>query len=121
MIKQLKEQLAPHHNVVFGYLFGSYAKQTQHDRSDVDAALWLEDTSLDAQLQINYELSKALKKDVDLVLLNTIKNIYLLEEILRHGIVIKENPQRIAFELRKEHEILDYKAFKRYINAITNP
>jgi len=35
MIKQLKEQLATHHNVMFGYLFGSYAKQTQHDRSDV--------------------------------------------------------------------------------------
>ncbi|MEA2028068.1 MAG: nucleotidyltransferase domain-containing protein [Campylobacterota bacterium] len=113
----LKNKLASSDNVVFGYLFGSYATQTQTQKSDIDIALWLKDTSLDAQLQINYELSKLLKKDVDLVLLNSIKNIYLLESILKEGKVLKDSDERFDFELLKEHQILDYKAFKKYIDA----
>jgi len=120
MIKQLQNKLSTDNNVLFGYLFGSYASGTPNSRSDVDMALFLKNTSLDAQLQINYELSKLLRKDVDLVVLNSIKNIYLLEDILRNGVLLKDNQGRIEFELKKEHEILDYKAFKRYIDAITN-
>ena len=113
----ISSHLSLNENIVFAYLFGSYAKNNYTNKSDVDIALYLKDISLDSQLQIIYELSKLLKRDVDLVVLNSVKNIYLLEEILKNGVIIKDNSKRVDFELRKEHEILDYKAFKRYIDA----
>lgn len=80
-------------------------------------AVYLKDITLDAQLEITYELSKALKKDVDLVVLNSVKNIYLLEEILQKGIVLKDESSRFDFEVRGQHSILDFKAFRKYIDA----
>jgi len=104
-------------NVSFAYLFGSYAKDQQTPNSDIDVAIYLNTYCLDKELQINYELSKLLKKDVDIVILNHTKNLFLLESILRDGVVLKESPLRIDFELKKQHEILDYKSFKAYIDA----
>ncbi len=117
-IDKLKNYLFLNNNVLFGYLFGSYSKNEQTISSDIDIALYLKDTSLDNKLQINYELSKLLRKDVDLVILNEIKNIYLLDDILRNSNIIKDDDERVDFELIKEHEILDYKAFRRYIDDI---
>ena len=55
-IKLLKKYLRLVVNVQFGYLFGSYVNNSQADKSDIDIALFLKDTSLDSTLQINYEL-----------------------------------------------------------------
>ena len=113
----LKSELKKFDNVLFGYLFGSYSKSEQTNRSDIDIALYLKDTSLDSQLQLTYEFSKILKKEIDLVVLNNVKNIYLLDNIFKESILIKDDEYRIDFELIKEHDILDYKAFKKYIDA----
>ena len=116
-IENLSKYLNTNKNVLFAYLFGSYANGSQNDKSDVDIALFLDNVSLDEQLQINYELSKLLKKDVDLVILNSVKNIYLLEDILLHSKVIKDDQNRFDFELKKQHEILDFKAFRKVMDA----
>lgn len=117
IVKKLKTLLANFDCVSFGYLFGSYANNTQTPKSDVDIALYLKDKTVDTKLQLIYELSKALRLEVDLVVLNEVKNIYLLESILKNSTVIKESDKRVDFELRKEHEILDYKSFKKMIDA----
>jgi len=114
---KIHHSLLSNHNVIFGYLFGSYSKNKQTEISDVDIALYLKDTSLDSKLRIIYELSKLVNKDIDLVVLNDIKNIYLLEDILKSGIIVKDADERFDFEIIKEHDILDYKAFRRYIDA----
>lgn len=116
-IENLSKYLNTNKNVLFAYLFGSYANGSQNDKSDVDIALFLDNVSLDEQLQINYELSKLLKKDVDLVILNSVKNIYLLEDILLHSKVLKDDQNRFDFELKKQHEILDFKAFRKVMDA----
>jgi len=117
IITLLKNKLSNSDEVLFGYLFGSYAINKQTKTSDIDLALYLCNTNFDTKLQINYELSKLLKKDVDLVVLNDIKNIYLMENILKDGIVIKDHNKRFDFEVMKHHDILDYKAFRKYIDA----
>jgi len=128
LIKEvLTSYLKTNSNVEFGYLYGSYSQNTQTNTSDIDIALYLNDTSLDVKLQIIYELSKTInkslqsnnyaQKDIDLVVLNEVKNIYLLEKILTDGIVIKDDSKRVDFELKKWHEVLDFKAFMRYIDA----
>ena len=117
LFDELKTILQKKSEVRFGYLFGSYAKGEADDKSDVDIALFLDKTDLDTQLQIHYELSKYLQKEVDIVLLNSVKNLFLLESIFKEGIVLKDSPYRLEYELQKEHEILDYKYFKKMIDA----
>lgn len=117
LVTVLQSYLQKNDCVVFGYLFGSYFNNTQDIYSDIDVALYLKNTSLDTKLQITYELSKLTKKDIDLIVPNEIKNIYLLEDILNNSILLKDDKTRIDFELIKEHDILDYKEFRRMIDA----
>ena len=109
--------LADYDNVQFAYLFGSYADGTSCGTSDVDLAVYLKDDSLDAQLDLHHFLEKYLHISVDLVCLNTVKNMYLLESILTKGIVVKNHKDLDYYEVRNQHEIIDFKHFKRYIDA----
>ncbi len=104
-------------NVVFAYLFGSYAKGGEREESDVDIALFLRDDSLDRELDLIQELQKNIDKEIDMVVLNRTKNMYLIDAILHEGIVLKDDPQRLEYEVHKEHEIIDYKYFKSLIDA----
>lgn len=117
LVSQMKTFLLQKENVLFGYIFGSYVTGSQTQKSDVDLALYLKESSLDHILEITYELSKLKKKEVDLTVLNSVKDIYLLDEIFKHGVVIKENDGREDFELIKQHDILDYKAFRKMIDV----
>ncbi|MEA3522353.1 MAG: nucleotidyltransferase domain-containing protein [Campylobacterota bacterium] len=117
MLNKIIDNISTNENILFAYLFGSYATNQQTKDSDVDIAIYLSTYSLDLELQINYELSKLLNKDLDIVILNRVKNIFLLENILKDGVLLKDSEERVDFELVKEHDILDYKAYRRYIDA----
>lgn len=117
LVSQIRFLLSGKDNVVFGYMFGSYATGLQTSNSDVDLALYLQDQSFDNILEITHTLSKLLKKEVDLTVLNSVKDIYLLDEIFKDGVVIKDDVYREDFELKKQHDILDYKAFRKMIDA----
>lgn len=113
----IEDVLSTDNNVQFAYLFGSYARGDERESSDVDVAVYLENTHLDNRLELHHALEKALKKDIDLVLLNDVKSMSLLESILKEGILIKDAEERPFFEVKKNHEIIDFKSFKRYIDA----
>ncbi len=117
IVQILQKELENIDNVEFGYLFGSYAKGQQNQNSDIDLALYLKDDSIDNILQINYILSKKLKIQTDILVLNSAKNLFLLDSVFREGKVVKESPSRIDYELKKEHQILDYKAFKKGLDV----
>ena len=117
MIEKLKNFLENDTNILFAYLFGSFAKGEEHVRSDVDIAVYFKEESFDEQLRVIYELSKLVKRDVDLVVLNSSKNLLLAEDILREGINLKSSELQEDYELKKWHEILDYRAFKRRLNV----
>lgn len=117
LVNEIEVFLSNKENVVFGYLFGSYATGSQTSNSDVDLALYLKDKSLDAVLEITYRLSKLLKKEVDITLLNSVKDMYILEEIFKDGMLVKDNAYRKEFEVIKQHDILDYKSFRKMIDA----
>lgn len=117
MKKRLRDLLKNEENVAFAYLFGSCADGTAGPESDVDIAVFLIDVTLDAKLSLIHTLQKALHKEIDLVTLNEIKNIFLLDDILSNGILIKDHAERPLFEVHKEHEIKDFKEFRKYIYA----
>ena len=118
LIPLIAEYLKSNSAVEFAYLFGSFAKGEQRDSSDIDIAVYLKENNLDTLLQLTYELSKLSKRDADIVVLNSAKNLFLIESILNDGIVLKDNPKRVDYELAMEHNILDFKEFRRYLDAI---
>ena len=117
MKSKIKAMLAENSLVEFAYLFGSQARGDAVERSDVDIAVYLTDTTFDSRLQLHHDLEVLLRKNVDLVVLNDVKNMYLLESILKDGIVVKDAKERAFFEVEKNHAIIDFKNFKRYIYA----
>jgi predicted nucleotidyltransferase len=117
MKNKIKSLLSSQDEVQFAYLFGSYVKGDHTDKSDVDIAVYLSDVSLDSRLEVAHALEVGVKKKVDLVVLNDVKNMYLLEAILKEGIVVKDASDRAFFEVERNHAIIDFKNFKRYIDA----
>ncbi len=118
LIDKVKLILQNDTNVEFAYIFGSYADNTFTDRSDVDVAVYFKEYNFDIHLSLSFRISQATTKDTDLVVLNKAKNLYLLDDILRKGVLLKDDEdKRIDFELLKHHQILDYKEFKKSINA----
>jgi predicted nucleotidyltransferase len=114
----LKELLKKEENILFGYLFGSFATSNAKKTSDVDVALYFKEYSLDNHLDISLKISKATKRECDLVVLNNAKNLYLLEEIITKGILLKDDKEkREMFEVVKHHDYLDFVEFKRMLNA----
>ena len=79
-------------NPTFIIVFGSYAKGTTHQNSDIDVAFFSEDsrlTSYDIFL-IAQELADLLKMEVDLVNLRTTSTVFKAQ-IYTTGIVIYSN------------------------------
>ena len=121
IIDDIKNILAQLDEVQFAYLFGSYAKKIQTKSSDIDIAVFLkkEHNNFDTKLHIHHQLEIKLKKEIDLIVLNNVKNFDLLKDIFNDGVVAKESNDdaRVMYELAKEHEILDYKEFKRMLDV----
>ncbi len=68
------------------YLFGSAAKETNNDKSDIDFLIsFKKDLDYEAYgnnyFKLLYSLQDLLKKDVDLVAEETLSNPYLMESI----------------------------------------
>ena len=117
MEEQLQKYIQADDNILFAYLFGSYADGTAHPQSDVDIAIYFQNHTLDDKLTVIHALQKIVHKDIDLITLNEVKNIFLLESVLDKGILLKDHKERPWFEVRKEHEIIDFKNFLKYIDA----
>lgn len=117
----IKKLLSQMDEVQFAYLFGSYARGDYGQGSDIDIAVYLKEqyNDFDTKLKIHHKLEISLQRDIDLIILNSVKNFNLLENIFNDGIIIKDSQDdfRIMYELKKEHEIKDYKEFKRLLNV----
>jgi predicted nucleotidyltransferase len=98
--------------VVTAYLFGSVARGTAHERSDVDVAVLLEvappSTLAGLQTPLEDALADHLGQPVQLVVLNTAPPD-LVHRVLRDGrLLVDRNPsRRIAFEVRARNEFFD--------------
>ncbi len=111
--------------VRFAYLFGSVARGDSGSGSDFDLAVYFTYGSpaelFDLQLSLCADLCRALKRnDVDIVVLNTASNLMLLDEIVRHGIVLRDSDQdgRRDFELRTLHRSLDFRSQRLLVMGV---
>lgn len=100
----------------FAYLFGSVAKGEVAPLSDIDIAFFISDVDsgavFDLKLSLHGDICRALKRnDVDLVVLNTVANNMLIEDIIRHGVVIYDSDidAREDYEVTSLHRVIDFK------------
>lgn len=87
-IKNSCREVFEKYNVKYAYLFGSYAKGTAGENSDVDLVISTKETGLKFY-GIVEELRTSLKKKVDVLDLKQLENnIELVDEILKFGVKI---------------------------------
>ena len=103
--------------VLFAYLFGSYAKGTQDKKSDIDIAIYLRDTSLleidplyPSRLAIKIEKVLVEKRTVDVRVLND-STLRFESQVLRYGKLLhsKDEKKRIEFETFSLAHYYDFK------------
>ena len=107
--------------VLFAYVFGSVGTDREIPKSDVDIAVHLGPDAagrdpFDTRLLLYGELSRALKHDrIDLVVLNTARNMVLLYDIVTRGtLVYDRSPElRMAWEQRTLHMAIDFVEHRR--------
>ncbi len=112
-------------DIIFAYLFGSYAKDGLTPLSDIDIAVFLEkgtkQSYFDLKLSIHADFCRMLKRDdVDVVILNTVNNIVLLDAIVREGKILFERDRvlREEFEIRTLHQAIDFKEHRKAIMGV---
>ena len=92
IVRVTSEYFAKRDDIIFAYLFGSYAKEKQTHLSDIDIAVYIREKKgiSDKKLKILMDLSRLLKTDdIDLVILNKAP-ISLLTKILAHKIILND-------------------------------
>ena len=119
IISVTSKYLADRDDIIFAYLFGSYAKGNQTHLSDIDIAVYIKYDKLvfENNLQILSGLTKRLKTDdIDLVILNKAP-ISLLTKILATKFILidKDPPVRHAFESLNMRMGFDFSFFEKRI------
>lgn len=104
------------HDIVAVYLFGSRATREASPTSDVDIAILLKPGSVKQAAKLRFalyaDLSRLLhRNDIDLVMLNTSRNLILQDTIVREGKLLysADDEARIAYEVRTMHMCIDFK------------
>jgi predicted nucleotidyltransferase len=104
-------------DVLFAYLFGSYAKGTQDEKSDIDIAVYLKNQSIlekdplyPSRLAIKIENTLEKKKIVDVRILNG-STLRFRSQVLRYGKLLqsKDEKKRIEFETSSLLQYYDFK------------
>ncbi len=103
--------------ILFGYLFGSYAKGTHDEKSDIDIAIYLKDENIllrdplyPSRIAIKIERALSDKKKIDVRVLNGSTFVFR-SQVLRYGKLLhsKNEKKRIEFET---YSLLQYYDFK---------
>lgn len=115
-VKRINKERA----IKFAYLFGSFAKGTFNNMSDVDIAVMFEEDifALDEAILrgLLMEEGKTLfKRDVDIVNLKN-ANIFLKYSIIKDGIILKDNEERSLFEASVLREYFDFSYYSEIYN-----
>ena len=112
LIKNLESFFQNRQEIVFAWLFGSYAEKTNNRYSDLDIAVYVQDKTLlsdtDWYLGLKAELTAFVKQEVDLVLLNLATPLVKHVANMRKVVLLSREPVFEAeYSLRIIHEYND--------------
>ncbi|MCS7279268.1 MAG: nucleotidyltransferase domain-containing protein [Thermodesulfobacteriaceae bacterium] len=109
----LAEALEKQEDIVFAYLFGSFAKEKTHSQSDLDIAVYLKgDFKKDFKerklelIGLILEITRA--NQIDLLILNETSPL-VIHSVLKTGKLLfsKDEEERIGFIVKNLNEYLD--------------
>jgi uncharacterized protein len=106
IITNLKRYYSFNDEVLFGYLFGSFARNCSRLQSDIDIAIYL--SNYHAELAYEYKfanmaaLQEIFKRPVDLILINEAPPL-LKHEIFKTGILFIERDHLTLVEYKVKH------------------
>lgn len=116
-MENITKVLEKEHEVLFAYIFGSYAKGIQNEKSDIDIAVYLKDENIlekdplfPSRLAIKIEKILTGKKTVDVRVLNG-STLRFKNQVLRYGKLLfsKDEKKRIEFETFSLDHYYDFK------------
>lgn len=115
-ISALQQRLSSHPEIIAAYLFGSAVTGKMNPMSDVDVAILLqEETPYRRELSISFHIMSAVQeifhREGDVKVLNRIKDLPFLHEVLSKGKLVYEHDPAIhrAFVARTVIDYLDFK------------
>jgi len=129
-VQELKKLLAPifekmSDRIAVAYLFGSAANGEAGPGSDIDLAVLLHDPAGSAGFEVRLDLyadcSRVLKRnDIDVVVLNTARNLFLLNDVVQKGIVLYQcdSELREEFEVKIVHDFIDFRDGRKRKNGV---
>ena len=113
------ERLVKEFNILLIYVFGSYAKETNTENSDLDIGILTEgNTSLMIRLSILDEFVGIFgREDIDLIMLNDVNEV-LRFQVIKYGKLIyaKDLTHKVLFESRTMSEYMDMEHFRNTRN-----
>lgn len=115
--KKISNILSANPLVIFSYIFGSRVKGYANGKSDWDIAVYLvrpsEEVSVWPAFELEAELSRALKENIQVTVLNDIDFPVFGFEIIKDGILIidKNSSLRMEFENRILRQYHDWQYF----------
>jgi len=119
LIEKTKRVLAAHPKVLFAYLFGGLARGTSSPSSDIDVAVFIDDSTdlVSEKQKLLGDLIDSLRTDeIDLVLLNTAPLPLKARVIRNNEILIDRKPYlRHAFESLVLREYFDFSVIEEAI------
>ncbi|MBE6083187.1 nucleotidyltransferase domain-containing protein [Acidilutibacter cellobiosedens] len=114
IVEKCKNVLMKYENILFAYIFGSYAKGNMRADSDVDIGIYLkEEMNIEEYLKIRMDLTKICKRQVDLVVLNAATPL-LKYEIYKNNILLFTRDRTIESNY-KVKILFEYNDIKRYL------
>jgi len=123
--RALNSFFSEHREVLFAYLFGSYASGKLNKLSDIDIALYIDEAAVAGKeyrygykAQILSELMLVLhKNEVDLVILNEAPPLLAHRAIYRGELLFsRDDKTRNEFAVRAFNKYMDYKLIMREHN-----
>lgn len=112
MLSQLKIYFQSLENISFAFLFGSCASGRTFKESDVDIAIYFKDEySFERVKNIWSDLEDLLKKDIDLITLNTAPPLIGYSAIRGKAIVVNDYAIYLDYMLRISQEAEDFSEF----------
>ena len=86
--------------VIAVYLFGSYARGKAHRFSDVDVGVLMAGRNSDFHIEKKKEymtgLARRTRKDVDLVILNSLSEVFLRQIFLEGECILVNDPKKLS-------------------------